>query len=111
MSLGEKLKYLRLKAKTTLSKQGKILKVSMNSVYRWEHDIAVPRVSMLKKIAAYYGVPADWLMSDIAARSIGYASENKLLEVFRRLSEKNKNRLIIIAQRLYDGNYEPEAED
>ena len=106
MSLGEKLRSLRLKTKKTLSEQSKILKVSMNSVYRWEHDIAIPRSSMIRKIAAYYGVPADWLLSDVAIRAIIRVGEQNLLKYFRKLSEKNKDKLITIAKRMYEGDKE-----
>jgi len=104
MCLGEKLKYLRLKSKTTLNEQGKILKVSMNSVYRWEHGIAVPRNSMLKKIADYYSVPADWLLSDLASKALERESEKSLLENYKKLPEKGKYKLLLIAERMRDGD-------
>ena len=108
MSLGEKLKYLRLKSKTTLNEQGRVLNVSMNSVYRWEHGIAVPRNSMIRKIAAYYCVPVDWLLSDVASSALGRVSERALLQSFKKLSEKNKNRLLLIAERMTDDEFEVE---
>jgi len=80
MSLGEKLKNLRLRTGKTLNQQGRILKVSMNSVYRWESNLAVPRKTMLKKMAEYYGVPLDWLLSDASSISLAGECEQTLLQ-------------------------------
>jgi len=94
MTLGEKLRHLRLKSKKTLHQQGRILKVSMNSVYRWEHDIAVPRKSMLKKMADHFNTPLDWLLSDIAAPSLARELEEALLKIFRELPDVLKHKVI-----------------
>ena len=90
MSLGEKLRNLRQKTKKTLQEQSNILGVSMNSVYRWEHDLAVPRKSFLKTMADYYSVPLEWLLSETAAASLVSDMEMKLLSMFRKLSEGNQ---------------------
>ena len=90
MSLGEKLKSLRVKSCKTLKEQGTIFGVSMNTIYRWEHDFAVPRKPKLKKIADHYSVPLDWLLSDSATAALVSDTEQKLLGMFRELSENNK---------------------
>jgi len=98
MTLGEKLRHLRLKTKRTLHQQGRILKVSMNSVYRWEHDIAVPRKTMLKKMADHFEIPLDWLLSDIAAPSLERELEETLLTIFRDLPDVLKHKVIKTAE-------------
>ena len=100
MSLGEKLRNLRLKTKKTLSEQSKILKVSMNSIYRWEHDMAVPRKPMLKVMADYYGVPLDWLLSESASASLVSEIEQKLLGMFRKLSDNSKYMVLGYVERM-----------
>ena len=90
MSLGEKLRNLRQKTRKTLQEQSELLGVSMNSVYRWEHDLAVPRKSMLKTMADFYAVPIDWLLSESAAASLVSDLEVRLLSMFRKLSESSK---------------------
>ena len=90
MSLGEKLRSLRQKSKKTLHDQSALLGVSMNSVYRWEHDLAVPRKPMLKKLADHYSVPLDWLLSEGSAASLVSDVEQKLLCMFRKLSDVNR---------------------
>ena len=100
MSLGEKLRNLRLKGKKTLQEQSAILGVSMNSVYRWEHDLAVPRKSMLKTLADYYSVPLDWLLSESAAASLVSDIEQKLLCMFRKLSDNSKFKVLGYVERM-----------
>ena len=101
MSLGEKLRNLRLKKRKTLSEQSKILKVSMNSVYRWEHDLAIPRKPMLRMMADYYGVPLDWLLSESASASLVSEVELNLLGMFRKLSDNNRYKILGYVERMY----------
>ena len=100
MSLGEKLRNLRQKTRKTLQEQSHILGVSMNSVYRWEHDLAVPRKSMLKTMADYYGVPLDWMLSESAAASLVSDVEQKLLMMFRKLSDNNRYMVLGYVERM-----------
>ena len=101
MSLGEKLRNLRLKTKKTLSEQSRILKVSMNSIYRWEHDLAVPRKPMLRLMADYYGVPLDWLLSEGASASLVSEVELNLLGMFRKLSDNSRFKVLGYVERMY----------
>jgi hypothetical protein len=48
--------------KKTLKEESDIFNVSLNTIYRWEHDLNVPRKSVLSKIASYYDVPFSWLL-------------------------------------------------
>ena len=100
MSLGEKLRNLRLKTKKTLHEQSQLLGVSMNSVYRWEHDLAVPRKSMLRTMADYYAVPLDWLLSEGAAASLVSDIEQKLLLMFRKLSDNSRYKVLGYVERM-----------
>ena len=100
MSLGEKLRNLRLKGKLTLQEQSAILGVSMNSVYRWEHDLATPRKTMLKTMADHYSVPLDWLLSESAAASLVSDIEQKLLCMFRKLSDNSRFKVLGYVERM-----------
>jgi transcriptional regulator with XRE-family HTH domain len=111
MTIGERLKNLRLKTKKTLQEQGEIFGVSLNSVYRWEHDLTVPRKSTLKKMADYYEVPLEWLLQEGGdddqieyVNSIPYPEdhiEQQLLKMFRKLSENKKYQILGYMERLY----------
>ena len=105
MSLGEKLRNLRLKTKKTLTEQSRILKVSMNSVYRWEHDLSIPRKPMLRKMADYYGVPLDWLLLEGASSSLVSEVEQDLLGMFRKLPDNNRYKILGYVERMYVEEY------
>jgi len=105
MSLGEKLKSLRMKTKKTLTEQSRILKVSMNSIYRWEHDLSVPRKPILRKMAEYFGVPLDWLLLDGASASLVSEVEHKLLGMFRKLPDNNRYKVLGYVEHMYVEEY------
>jgi transcriptional regulator with XRE-family HTH domain len=100
VSLGEKLRNLRHKTKMTLQEQSEIFGVSMNTIYRWEHDLAVPRKSMLKGMADHYSVPVEWLLSESAAASLVSETEQKLLGMFRKLSENSQYKVLGYVERM-----------
>ena len=62
-SLGEKLRKLRRKDRKTMEEASLIFGVSLNTLYRWEHDKAIPRKYMLEKVAEYYNLPLDYFTS------------------------------------------------
>jgi len=105
MSLGEKLRSLRLKTKKTLSEQSKLLRVSMNSIYRWEHDLTIPRQPMLKRMADYYGVPFDWLLMEGTSASLVSEAELDLLGMFRKLPDNNRYKILGYVERMYVEEY------
>ena len=110
MSLGEKLRSLRQKTKKTLREQSLILKVSMNSVYRWENDIAIPRKPTLRMMADYYGVPLDWLLMESASASLVSEVELNLLGMYRRLPENNRYKVLGYVERMYVEEYGAEIQ-
>jgi transcriptional regulator with XRE-family HTH domain len=111
MGVGEKLKQLRIKGRKTLKEQSQILGVSLNSVYRWEHDLAAPRKSMLRKIAYLYEVPLEWLLQESEGEEyIRHAGdviyfdqsiEQQLLRFFRRLSDNEQYKVLGYVERIY----------
>jgi len=101
MSLGDKLRVLRRKSKKTMSEKGKLLNVTMNTVHRWEIDSAVPRKSMLKKMADYYGVPVCWLLSDTSSASLTDEAEQNLLEMFRAMPDNCRHKVLGFVERMY----------
>jgi len=110
MTIGTKLKNLRLKHKKTLKEQSARLGVSLNSVYRWEHDLATPRKSVLKRISEYYGVPLEWLLHESSENNpMENASEAvqpessiewQLIKMFRNLTENNKYKILGYVERI-----------
>ena len=109
MTVGKKLKELRLNAKRTLKDESRIFNVSLNTVYRWEHDLAVPRKSMLKTMADYYSVPVDWLLSESAAASLVSDIEQNLLCMYRKLSENSRYKVLGYVERMCVEEYGTES--
>lgn len=62
--LGEKISYLRKKRKLTQDELGKIMCVSRQAIQKWEANINIPDVFMLKKLANYFNVTIDYFLSD-----------------------------------------------
>ena len=93
MSLGKKLKSLRQKAKMTLEEFGEVLGVSVNTVYRWEHDKSYPRKYMLDAVANYYNVTVEWLLSENTVPRVLSIDENEILDTIRQLPEDNRNKV------------------
>jgi len=100
MSLGDKLRSLRLKNRKTLREQSKLLGVSINSVYRWEHDLTVPRKPTLKILADLYVVPIDWLLSSESSPSLVSDVELNLLGMFRKLPDQSRFKVLGYVERM-----------
>ena len=105
MTLGEKLRNLRLKDKKTLKEQSLLFGVSMNSIYRWERDIAIPRKPILSNMADYYSVTLDWIISENTAASLISDVEVKLLGMFRKLSSGSRYKVLGYVERICVEDY------
>jgi transcriptional regulator with XRE-family HTH domain len=111
MNIGERLRELRIKMKKTLQEQSEICGVSANSIYRWEHGLAQPRKSSVRKLAEYYDVPLEWLLRGVfTAEDMEYGgetpfaggdTEQQLLKMFRKLSDNNKYKILGYIERIY----------
>ena len=111
MNVGERLRTLRLKAKKTLKEQSENFDVSVNSIYRWEHGLAVPRGAVLRRMAEFYDVPLEWLLHGSAVKSqsqdnsaalhADYNIEQQLLRMFSMLSENSKYKILGYVERVY----------
>lgn len=125
-SIGERLKKLRLSVKKTLDEQSQVFNVALNTVYRWEHNLCIPRKSVLRKIAAYYNVPFEWILNgsasgnrydDISANGSENAEEESskcddcilnpekntdqiILRMLRKLPDKKKYKIIGYIERM-----------
>ena len=108
MSVGKRLRNLRAETKRTLKEQSEIFGVSLNSVYRWEHDLAMPKKSILRKMAEFYGVTFEWLLngslpegnSECGSVHTECNTEKQLLRMFRNLSENNKYKILGYVERI-----------
>ena len=111
MNIGERLRNLRLNMKKTLKEESEIFSVSLNSVYRGEHNMSVPRKSVLKKIADYYDVPYKWLLHggdaegdttdcDVCILNPERNTEQKILKMLRKLSPNSRYKVLGYIERM-----------
>ncbi|MCL2775279.1 MAG: helix-turn-helix domain-containing protein [Oscillospiraceae bacterium] len=115
MTVGERLKDLRINARKTLKEESDIFNISINTVYRWEHNLTAPRKSIMKKISDFYGVPLKWLLygnssgeentkcENCSLHPENYA-EQQLLYMFKKLSENIKYKILGYVERIYVEN-------
>ena len=107
MTVGERLKSLRQNMNMTLKEISAEIGVSLNSVYRWEHDLAVPRKDAIQKMAEIYQVPLKWLLYGVTVEEGNAATqsdekfEQNLLRICRRLSENNRYKILGYAERIW----------
>ena len=105
MTLGDKLRNLRLKDRKTLKEQSLLFGVSMNSIYRWESDLTVPRKHILMSMADYYSVTYEWLLAENTAASLVSDVEMRLLSMFRKLSDPGRYKVLGYVERVCIEDY------
>ena len=59
MTIGEKIRELRKKNNITQEALAEALKISFQSVSKWENNTAMPDISMVVPIANFFGVTTD----------------------------------------------------
>ena len=108
MNLGEKLRSLRQKEHRTLKEQSELCGVKLNTVFRWEHDIATPGSVALKKIAELHNVQLEWLTQDRAPMENPESTniDQQIISMIGKLSEKQKYQILGYIERVYIEAYE-----
>lgn len=117
MSLGSKLQKLRKSKNLSQEAFADIMKVSRQSVSKWELDQTFPEISKLIEIADYFQITLDDLLRDNQAEAlnvnksqeeeyIGYqesvrAADKNLLQYIRSLPMRIKLTLFIVVTVLF----------
>ena len=103
MSLGRKLKILRLTAGKTQSEMGAIMNVSINTILRWERDLVSPRGSTLEALAEYFEVSKISLLSSSERTSRQYTTilEDTMLTMFREMPDDRKYKTLNYIKRMH----------
>lgn len=103
MSLGEKIKSLRQKAKRTMQAESELNGVKLNTIFRWEHDLAIPKQAEMEKIAELHGVTVEWLTQDNEARDdLELESiDQQLFSMVTKLSNNQKYKILGYIERVY----------
>ncbi|HIF9114780.1 TPA: XRE family transcriptional regulator [Photobacterium damselae] len=64
-TIGERIKQLRIKSGVTQHELGNALGVTDVAVSRWELGFTSPRAKTMTKLAEYFNVEVDWLVSGV----------------------------------------------
>ena len=86
MSLGNKIKEIRINEGLTLEQFGNILGTSKSVVSKWERGVTKPNKARLKHIADLAGISATELLSKPLEQ---YSSKELLEELTRRATKKD----------------------
>lgn len=84
MSIGSRIKGLRVRMGLNKSDLANVLGISHVQIIRYERDESIPPAAKLRKIAEYFGVTIDYLLED----------KRKKSTVKVNISEQELNRLM-----------------
>lgn len=88
LKIGEKIKELRKSQDITQEKLADYLNISYQAVSKWENELALPDITLLPKLANFFGVSTDELL-DLKA-SENEAELKKYEEQYQELNRKGK---------------------
>jgi transcriptional regulator with XRE-family HTH domain len=64
MNIGSKIRELRIKHNLTENEFAKLIKVNKSTIIKYEENMRKPRIYTLFKIARYFNVTFNYLLSD-----------------------------------------------
>ena len=86
MSIGLKIKELRIKEEITQECLANYLGISYQAISKWENDVTLPDVKLLKPISNFFGVTIDYLLDNENLDEEIFIQQT--LETYQRLSNK-----------------------
>lgn len=97
-NLGSRIKHLREEMKLTQQDLGDIVELHGTNIGRIENGKVFPSSDVLLKMAIYFDVSCDWLMTGDNAKTQILANdlENELLNNFRTLYPDDKEEIMAI---------------
>ncbi|MCP4134545.1 MAG: helix-turn-helix transcriptional regulator [bacterium] len=88
MTLGEKLTKLRQEKGIYKAALAEAIGIAPSHIGRYEKDASVPTAFVLKRIAEFYNVSMDYIMSDDDAESPNVLiTDKELLQLFEEVSK------------------------
>ena len=93
MDIGRTIKELRQKRGITQEEFSEALRVSVQTVSRWENGVNAPDLSMLPQLAIYFRVTTDYLLG--LERTDNMAKLIKTTETFELASEQEAEEMVL----------------
>lgn len=100
MTIGQKIKGLRVQNRFSQRALAKEIKVSPSTICFWENDEIVPRMHKLQLMANLFGVPISYFVQDVEI-----AKKDELIAIYSALNEEGKEKLLEYGQMLVAMGY------
>ncbi len=107
LKIGEKIKQLRKAQDITQEKLADYLNISYQAVSKWENGLALPDITLLPKLANFFGVSTDWLL-DAELVKTDIAIENIIIQAINYKKTGKVNDAIALIEKIlsqYPNNY------
>ena len=79
MTIGDKIRQLRVERHITQEKLAKHLNISYQAISRWEQNVTLPDLSIIPKIADYFEITTDELLCVVSAKSKSVSTHREKL--------------------------------
>lgn len=97
MNFGDKINQLRNEKKLSLDKLAADIDVARSILWKYEKGQAVPSAEVLKRIASFFGVSADYLLFDITEKeNITKITDKNLLKQFEEIDKMPEDKRLLI---------------
>lgn len=93
MNIGRTIRELRQKSGITQEKLADVLRVSVQTVSRWENGVNAPDLSLLPQLAIYFKVTTDFLLG--LERKNTMAKLIKTTETFELASKQEAEEMVL----------------
>ncbi len=93
MDIGRTIKELRQKRGITQEEFSEALRVSVQTISRWENGVNAPDLSMLSQLAVYFKVTTDYLLG--LERNATMAKLIKTTETFELASKQEAEEMVL----------------
>lgn len=107
MNIAEKIKTKRKESGLSQKEIAKITNISQNYISQIENGKSQPTADIIKEICNALEISANWLILDKEDEPLK-KDEKELLNIYRSMSEKNKQRLIGRAENMLEEQAETE---
>jgi transcriptional regulator with XRE-family HTH domain len=98
--ISKNIKELRLERGLSQAELAKKIGVTQGAVYFWEKGISEPTAGFVKKLAEFFEISTDDLLSHNTKRVSATTKEAEMAKLFSRLQISQQNLLIDVAKEL-----------
>lgn len=90
MSLGSRIRYLRVRQKLSQKDFSELLGVSVVTLSHWENGKHTPSITIIQKLRSIFGVDYGWLIDGVGSLFSKLHEETTNAECLKHLEETTK---------------------